>query len=129
MALINCEECGKEISDKAIVCPHCGAALSSNKQSQSKINSSISNQKIIYYSGIGIIMIVLIATVLIVQGDKATREINEQAKMMAEKNIATDMKIIDYLGQHPEKLDEVNKLLDQEMSSDEIIKILEKNSK
>ena len=25
MALINCTECGKEISDKAASCPHCGA--------------------------------------------------------------------------------------------------------
>ncbi|MFA6904369.1 MAG: zinc ribbon domain-containing protein [Gallionellaceae bacterium] len=25
MALINCNECGKEISDKATTCPHCGA--------------------------------------------------------------------------------------------------------
>ena len=25
MALIKCSECGKEISDKAKVCPHCGA--------------------------------------------------------------------------------------------------------
>ena len=25
MALINCNECGKEISDKAVTCPHCGA--------------------------------------------------------------------------------------------------------
>lgn len=24
MALINCEECGKEISSKAVSCPHCG---------------------------------------------------------------------------------------------------------
>ena len=24
MALIKCNECGKEISDKAKVCPHCG---------------------------------------------------------------------------------------------------------
>ena len=24
MALINCEECGNSISDKAKVCPHCG---------------------------------------------------------------------------------------------------------
>ena len=24
MALINCPECGKEISDKAISCPNCG---------------------------------------------------------------------------------------------------------
>ena len=28
MALINCSECGKEISDKATSCPHCGAPTS-----------------------------------------------------------------------------------------------------
>ena len=27
MALINCKECGKEISDKAFTCPHCGIKL------------------------------------------------------------------------------------------------------
>ena len=27
MALINCKECGKEISDTASVCPHCGAPV------------------------------------------------------------------------------------------------------
>ena len=27
MALINCYECGKEISDKALACPHCGAPV------------------------------------------------------------------------------------------------------
>lgn len=27
MALIQCPECGKEISDKAVACPHCGAWL------------------------------------------------------------------------------------------------------
>jgi DNA-directed RNA polymerase subunit RPC12/RpoP len=25
MAIIACKECGKEVSDKAAVCPHCGA--------------------------------------------------------------------------------------------------------
>jgi len=24
MSLVNCKECGKEVSDKAINCPHCG---------------------------------------------------------------------------------------------------------
>lgn len=27
MALINCPECGKEISDKAVSCPNCGAVV------------------------------------------------------------------------------------------------------
>lgn len=29
MALISCGECGKEISDKAAACPHCGAPVAS----------------------------------------------------------------------------------------------------
>ena len=28
MALIKCEECGKEISDRADACPHCGCPIS-----------------------------------------------------------------------------------------------------
>lgn len=27
MALINCHECGKEVSDKAVACPHCGCPI------------------------------------------------------------------------------------------------------
>jgi hypothetical protein len=27
MALINCDECGKEVSDKAASCPNCGAPI------------------------------------------------------------------------------------------------------
>ena len=27
MALILCEECGKEVSDKAAACPNCGAPI------------------------------------------------------------------------------------------------------
>ena len=30
MALINCEECGNMISDKASVCPHCGCPTNGN---------------------------------------------------------------------------------------------------
>ena len=37
--LINCSECGREISDKAIACPHCGNPISS----QSKKSNSLSN--------------------------------------------------------------------------------------
>lgn len=31
MALINCKECGKEISDKASICPICGTKLKNRK--------------------------------------------------------------------------------------------------
>lgn len=38
MALINCFECGKQISDKAIVCPNCGAPI--EKVLEEKIDKS-----------------------------------------------------------------------------------------
>lgn len=41
--LINCKECGREISDTAKQCPHCGAKVKKEKQkTQSKFTSSIS---------------------------------------------------------------------------------------
>ena len=37
MALIKCTECGKEISDKAASCPHCGSpTLSAQSEPQAK---------------------------------------------------------------------------------------------
>ena len=32
MALVKCKECGKEISDKAVVCVNCGNPISTNKK-------------------------------------------------------------------------------------------------
>lgn len=34
MALITCSECGKQISDRAGVCPHCGSPVASAQQAQ-----------------------------------------------------------------------------------------------
>lgn len=32
MALINCKECGKQMSDTAVSCPHCGAKNKNNNE-------------------------------------------------------------------------------------------------
>lgn len=37
MALINCPECGKEISDKVKACPHCGYPLVENSEENNTI--------------------------------------------------------------------------------------------
>ena len=34
MALIKCEECGKEVSNKAASCPNCGAPISTLKETK-----------------------------------------------------------------------------------------------
>lgn len=43
MALINCTECGKEISDKAINCPNCGNPI--NQQSQVIVEEKDENKE------------------------------------------------------------------------------------
>ncbi|MBP3469718.1 MAG: zinc-ribbon domain-containing protein [Lachnospiraceae bacterium] len=40
MSLIKCKECGKEISDQASSCPHCGCPINPNAQS---INVNMNN--------------------------------------------------------------------------------------
>ena len=53
MALINCKECGKEVSDKAINCPHCGYKM--NKSEGMKVANGIAWMFIIFM----IIMMIL----------------------------------------------------------------------
>ncbi len=37
MALMKCQECGKEISDKAEACPHCGCPVEKMLRKQKKM--------------------------------------------------------------------------------------------
>lgn len=46
MALINCPECGKEISDKAISCPHYGYSRTNKNTISERIKTSPDVQKI-----------------------------------------------------------------------------------
>lgn len=64
MALIKCEECGKEFSDKADICPNCGCP---NSQ-KAKVNVVIEKEKGTWSTGklvIGIISMVLFAIVFL----------------------------------------------------------------
>lgn len=74
MALIKCPNCGREISDKADVCPHCGYSLSTAGETAEKKNKKIDKNKIISLCngrlkyillGIGLVVVVLILTVYI----------------------------------------------------------------
>ena len=44
MALINCQECGKQISDKAESCPNCGYRIESTIEEKKKIPSKIKQE-------------------------------------------------------------------------------------
>lgn len=65
MALINCTECGKEVSDKAITCPNCGAPIKNNTVYVKRPNGQLaptpkkkSNKGIIIAIVIGIIVLI-----------------------------------------------------------------------
>jgi hypothetical protein len=64
MALINCPECGKEISDKALSCPSCGCPmqptmsdLENNNKTKSKSERNAKNRKL--YVIVGAILTIL----------------------------------------------------------------------
>lgn len=44
MALINCEECGREISDRAATCPHCGCPVTAKAESPPPIPAAWQEQ-------------------------------------------------------------------------------------
>lgn len=66
--LIICSECGKEYSDQAKTCPHCGAITSQNKYISNNIggrNSNYSSQSNnINGSGCGTVLVIIIALIL-----------------------------------------------------------------
>lgn len=46
MALINCNECGKQISDQASSCPHCGAPVAGNPAAPSVAATSLAAETV-----------------------------------------------------------------------------------
>ena len=44
MALINCQECGKQISDKAESCPNCGYRIGSTIEEKKEIPPKIKQE-------------------------------------------------------------------------------------
>lgn len=58
MALINCPECNKEISDKVKACPHCGYPFISDEDKNVTINKK--NHKILFIIPLLVLMLVVI---------------------------------------------------------------------
>lgn len=75
MALIYCSKCGKQISDKAPACPHCGmsrvpvnAGVQSNGSAQQAAAKSSNKTVIIVGAIVSVLIIALIVVLLIVFG-------------------------------------------------------------
>ena len=62
MALIQCPNCGKQISDNTIKCLHCGHTINKDipKSERTTLKENKSTMKYIGYAGVAIVSIVLI---------------------------------------------------------------------
>ena len=61
MALLNCNECGQMISDKAVTCPHCGAPVTSTTNiSEISAHASTSTLRIVRVGKSPIVNVTLI---------------------------------------------------------------------
>ncbi len=74
MALINCPECNKLISDKAISCPDCGYPMSVNN----KVNTN--NKKIIFVTFVGMIILAVAVVITIILLKNSNENTNENIK-------------------------------------------------
>ena len=70
MALIKCNECGKEISDKAINCIHCGCPMNNQEKTNDK-------QKLNIFIIIGIIIFVIILLLILTQKNSSNINNND----------------------------------------------------
>ena len=57
MALVKCEECGKEISNRAEACPNCGFPTNNDKDNKVLINEKTKNNKFSVLSGVKYLLI------------------------------------------------------------------------
>lgn len=64
MAMINCNECGREISDRATSCPNCGAPIQQPMQgySTNQVNNTVQPPIAQKQSGLGIVALVMVCT-------------------------------------------------------------------
>ncbi|MGB4897082.1 MAG: zinc ribbon domain-containing protein [Ignavibacteria bacterium] len=81
MALINCKECGAEVSDKALDCPKCGARL--RKPQRTFFG------KLIKYSFIGFNVLMLLWMIFGVGGAASTIDTNASDAEVAGAAIGT----------------------------------------
>ena len=68
MALINCPECGKEISDKASSCPSCGYPIGTNTTTKESVSAVTATSKKQGFNIKKLLLIILVAVVAIIIG-------------------------------------------------------------
>ena len=89
MALINCKECGKEMSDTLKKCPHCGYVYKKENLKNKTIEKIKANKRIVFT--------ILLIVIIIIGGIVAYNKKIEQDKIQAEiqaNTLSEDEKMI-----------------------------------
>ena len=71
MAMIVCTECGKEISDKAKICPHCGYPMTHFNQNDNVKKKSYLKRGILAWFLIPVEVVAILATVVVMDSGSA----------------------------------------------------------
>ena len=113
MALIKCPECGKEISDKAGACPHCGCPIGNTTQpiQNNDGKSNKGSKKIL----IGVVAVVAIAGTGYYFGiAKPQQHLAEQKAVYEEAQDLIDE------GKYDKAIEELNSIIDYDGAQDAI---------
>ena len=68
MALINCPECGRQVSDTASRCPGCGYTIAKNNNFLDKIIDYFLNKQVVF----GVCFVAIICLIIFFKWDKAS---------------------------------------------------------
>ena len=100
MALVNCPECGKDVSDKAITCPNCGNPFNNvAKIPNVETQNNTSKKKIIQ---VGVIIAVIIAIIIGINAYNKTQaklpvnQMKNLAQIVADEYLNTYVSEIEY---------------------------------
>lgn len=92
MALMNCPECGKEVSDNAVNCVHCGSplVLTNNPFAQKVSPARLrKNKKIGKILGIIIVALIFLAVILAIIGSNETGDKSPANELSVEETTQT----------------------------------------
>lgn len=82
MALINCAECGREVSDKAVSCPNCGYPIAAQQNEKAATNAA--RPRVIRVVWIAALAVSILLVILIWATVKSTNDLKTAASIQSE---------------------------------------------